>query len=312
MNMMNLPIDFRKYSSLGLVALAIGIACLAVFTSVKYLEKKEAEIKEKFNASANYQEILVVMNDLNAGDVLSNDNLTLLDIPARFVPDGALRKEDFKTIDGHALTQAVSYGKPVLRSHVYGLSSVDSFSALVPEGYRAITLEISNLYSNENMLVVGDYVDILVSKKAGLNDDVTISPVIDRIQILATGVTSISNPYQSNGGRGYDSVTIAVEEKSIPEVLAAKEMGELVYLLRNSGDEGKSRYGLLDDKDQGNHIEVISGGNAKSGLLNSVKIKSSNQNRVTPEMRIANRAYKKFPTLDQPDQKTEVTSIGAP
>ncbi|GLS24378.1 Flp pilus assembly protein CpaB [Marinibactrum halimedae] len=274
----------KKYTSIGLLIVALIFSGLAAVASIKYLEKREQDLISKLDQK-NDTEVIVPSRDLVVGDVISTETVSVRAVPSTFLPSGALYPSDFDAIAGLSIKEPVFSGKPVLRSQLEGLSGVETFSELLQEGQRAITLPIDELQSNENMLVPGDYVDLLIkikheaSDKTGDKETVSVNSLLHRVLILATGPITIADPsyYYSTTqmeGQGYGTITIGVNSKEVPKILAASEMGELIYLMRNPEDKSKGRFNEVGDAwgvgwGEGNtrKIRVFSAESTSNGLM---------------------------------------------
>lgn len=323
----------RSAKSIGLLVVAVLLAVSAGFAGYMYLDQKEKALVQELNAKANYIEIIVPVQNMNVGDIVSAETVSIRPVPADYVPDNAIMPADFEAVAGMAITEPISAGKPLQRHQLEGFDSVEKFSQLLKSGQRAITLEIDQLESNENMLSVGDYIDIVVviEPEEGAVDDeeegdkvIEVQPVLERILVLATGTKTISDPPgyydNSNYESGYSSVTLGVDIKYMQDLIAAKSKGKLHFLLRNPEDENKLKLGeggRAFDSNQ-SRIRVFAGGKASNGFL-----KESYKDLPSPSIAkrwqiasLTDREYKKYVvsesvsnnTHDREQQSNESTS----
>lgn len=292
----------KKYRSLGLLVVAIVFSGLAGFASVKYLEHREQALIAEFDEKANYTEVIVPNKDLLVGDLISLDTVSVRPVPATYLSNGTLFPNDFDSIVGLTLKEPAGAGKPLLRSQLDGLTGVEKFSQLLSPGQRALTLSIDELQSNENMLMPGDYVDILVkiTSDSGAKT-VNVTSLLDKVLVLATGITTVADPsyYQAQAAQqGYGSVTVGVASKDVSTLLSAQTLGELIFLLRNPEDESKGRFadgsGLFNNS-KDNLIRVFSKSNATSGVLTgSYRVSGSGQKNLWGNAQDTGRLYKKY------------------
>ncbi|WP_086933202.1 Flp pilus assembly protein CpaB [Agarilytica rhodophyticola] len=292
----------KKYRSLGLLVVAIVFSGLAGFASVKYLEHREQALIAEFDEKANYTEVIVPNKDLLVGDLISLDTVSVRPVPATYLSNGTLFPNDFDSIVGLTLKEPAGAGKPLLRSQLDGLTGVEKFSQLLSPGQRALTLSIDELQSNENMLMPGDYVDILVkiTSDSGAKT-VNVTSLLDKVLVLATGITTVADPsyYQAQAAQqGYGSVTVGVASKDVSTLLSAQTLGELIFLLRNPEDESKGRFadgsGLFNNS-KDNRIRVFSKSNATSGVLTgSYRVSGSGQKNLWGNAQDTGRLYKKY------------------
>lgn len=301
----------RNIKSIGLLAVSLLLAVAAGLAGYMYLERKERAITEELNAKANYMEVLVPIQNMNVGDVISADTVSIRPVPSAYVPDAALFPTDFDSIAGMAVSEPISAGKPLQRHQLEGMDNIEKFSQLLKPGQRAITLEIDQIESNENMLNVGDYIDIAVVIEPGKNkkgeeedakDFLEVRSVMERVLVLATGRKTISDPtflYEgSSYEQGYSSITLGVDVEAIHNLVAAKEKGKLLFLLRNPNDEKKLKIGQGGSVLGGasGRVKVFSGGKATNGLLDESyrDLISSSQKKRWEIASLMNKEYKKY------------------
>ncbi len=300
----------RSAKSIGLLVVAVLLAVSAGFAGYMYLDQKEKALVQELNAKANYVEIIVPVQNMNVGDIVSAETVSIRPVPADYVPDNAIMPADFETVAGMAITEPISAGKPLQRHQLEGFDSVEKFSQLLKPGQRAITLEIDQIESNENMLSVGDYIDIVVviEPEEGVDGEeetekvIEVQPVLERILVLATGTKTISDPpgYYENSSYedGYSSVTLGVDIKYMQDLIAAKSKGKLHFLLRNPEDENKLKLGEggVSLGSNQSRIRVFAGGKASNGFLNE-SYKDLPSPSIAKRWQIAsldNREYKKY------------------
>lgn len=257
----------QKYKHLILLVVALILSGLAAYSVNKYMDYKEKELIAAFDKKSNFKQVLVPNASLEIGQIISTDTVSLRPVPAEYIPDGALTADDFDQIVGMAVKSRVTKGRAILRHHLQGLSTVEKFSELLKPGERAITLKVSALDSNENMLVPGDIFDLLL-----MIDDksktISLTPILEQVQVLATGVATLADSVALNYD-GYGTITIGVKTEDYAMVIAAKEKGTLVYALRRSDDKQTSKYsGVMGDNlSNRKRISVYTAKKAKSGIL---------------------------------------------
>lgn len=292
----------KKYRPLVLLLIAVAFSVGAGYLSMDYLERREKALIAEFDEKANYTEVIVPNRDLQIGEVVSVETVSVRPVPATYIPAGTLYPDDFDSIAGLALKESVPAGRPLLRSQLDGLTGIDKFSQLLESGQRAITLPIDRIESYENMLMPGDKIDILVKNNSdGGKGEATITSLLSEVVVLATGIFTVADPqyYQAQAiNEGYGSITIGVHARDVARLISANDSGELVYLLRSPSEEGRGTFGRtvgLFDERGANRIKVFSAGKDVGGLLQSTysseRTPKSNGWRNEQDF---GRLYKKF------------------
>jgi len=277
----------------GLLGFAVILAVIAAWASVSYLDTREADLRAQLDRENEKIEVIVAAHDLSPGETINSSNLVLRDVPVDYVPDGAIMPEEFDMVDGMQLSVPMTGGRPLIRNNIVGVNGVEKFSELLNKGERSITLKINEIQSHQGMLKAGDYIDVILklsldnkegnsqaeSKNSGNSFILSeiYNVVLERAVVLATGDKTISeegrfdvekDPYLDDE---YETITLGVQVKDIPKVLAAvkfKEsgVGDMLFLLRNPEDEDKAKYKSIQQM-QGNIIQTYSGGKATDGRL---------------------------------------------
>lgn len=229
-----------------------------------YLDMKEIEIRRELSAQQNMVEVVVASSDLPVGSAINAKTMRIRKIPFGYLPDGVIYPGTFRAVDGKTISEPMKSGRPLVRHNIKDITRVERFSDLLGIGQRAITLEVSGTTSVEHMLEAGDHIDLAVKhKKTG-----ALSLLLERATVLATGNVTTADPKVPGMYKKaeYDSLTLGIDSAQVARVLAAEKQGQLVFLLRNSQDDLRSRY--VTSGSQG--IEVISGKGGEGGVLMSV------------------------------------------
>lgn len=216
----------------------LGLAGLSYVLSNAYLVEKEAVLTNELNTQYNQKvSIIVANNDLITGSFVTEELLAVMDVPVQFLPTDALYPDDFPRIQGLEITWPVAAGKPLLKAYL-GKPIAERFSDTIPMGYRAITLSVNAMNSNENMIEVGDVVDLFKVI------DTNMELLNEQVRVIATGnlrSASMDPNGALTGGDGgysdYQSMTLLLPTDQIARVLLAEQRQHLLVLLRNPKDQ---------------------------------------------------------------------------
>ncbi|MFV0478338.1 MAG: Flp pilus assembly protein CpaB [Parahaliea sp.] len=228
----------------ALVLFAVLAATAAVYFSNKYIQNtihaKETAIDRQYEPV----EVVVANFDLRPGDVVSARTMSLRKVPSGFVHGSAVRKNDFSSVNGFALSEPLGKGETLLRSHLSKRKG-GKFAALIDTGRRAITLNIDSLSSAAGMLSPNDDVDILLTTQGGdAKKGLLTTLLLDNIRVLATGVETSENP--SGQLVQYNTVTLDLTPEESSKVTHARKIGEISFVLRGSEETGEGYEGVVD------------------------------------------------------------------
>jgi len=140
---------------------AVGFGIVAAVLSVLYLNSREAAIIASLVGEED-QIISVVVPTQNVpeGTRLTEEFLSLLDIPSKYVPDGAITAQNYANYLGRYLSRAATEGKPLL---VRDLTEVArDFSDLINKDKRALTVQVDEVKSISGLVRPGNHIDIYV------------------------------------------------------------------------------------------------------------------------------------------------------
>ncbi len=263
---------FIKSWGLLLVALITGIG--TYFTANYFFKQHEANIRAELEAQiTSTKRIVVSSREIVAGEIISADNMAVAEVPANFLPDGHIEPNMFSSMQGRELLYPLGQGKPLLDIYVGG-TYAERFSDLIGLGKRPLTVEVDTINSNEGMIEVGDYVDLLLKVTNGEDEGISrLDNIAEAVRVVATGsMRSIGHGDQTGVisetgyGSGYSTITVILDSDIAAKVLLAQENGTLVTFLRNQQD--KRHLGF----------ETVSYNNLLNGSKNTIEMYSNSNN----------------------------------
>jgi len=248
-----------------------------------YFSLKERELREKINAEAKMTPVVVARSNLPVGARLTSDTVAVREIPADYIPSGAITPEKFSGVEGKILSEPLASGKPLLKHYIKGIIRVDKFSDLLQPGQRALTLQVDGVNSVEHMIESGDYIDLAVRYKKGSGFEL----LLERVMVLSTGNITTADPKAPGMYKNadYSTITLGVDDNYVQKVFEAHAKGDLAFLLRNEKDDLAARYSSMKG---GAGVVVFAGKKAEAGLLNEVQDGGLVQSAFTDEMPIRN------------------------
>lgn len=255
----------KKYTAIIMLVVAIGLAVLAGWLGLTYLENQEASIRSELAKQKEPVQVVVAVRDLYPGDPVDGSTMAVREIPREFVPSGAVTVSQYDAVSGLRLKIPVKEGTALISAFIAGMQGVGTFSELLRPGERAVTVDASPLDSAEGLLQAGDHIDLL-----SVNEDseaFRMQKLLDNVTVLATGARTMTDiGYGGAAGQAYSSITVGVPVKDVAKMLKARSSGELAFLLRHPDDERAANYGQVQSR---GGIEVLAGGESDQGQLKS-------------------------------------------
>lgn len=224
-----------------LLAGAIGMGALAFYLSNSVISSRMKQIEDELRSKKEEVSVIVAARNMAAGEVIDSESAAVRSFPKEFVHDSALAPEDFEKIGGDALLIAVRAGEPLLP--VYTVTRGGAFfSGNVPDGRRALTIDVDELSSIAGMVRAGDHIDLIMTAKppsnanglAGASEENYTFPLLSYVEVLATG-----RAQRGSGGNieSYNTVTLNVTPQQANSIIAAKAGSKVTAVLRGPKDE---------------------------------------------------------------------------
>ncbi|MBI5521308.1 MAG: Flp pilus assembly protein CpaB [Desulfarculus sp.] len=222
-----------RKAPLMFMLLALVLAILAAWSAHRWIEGRATQAAATKVVTSP---ILVAGADLLAGQRLEAQHLVIQQWPAGTLPAGHLSRPEQAL--GRVVKGAVVKGEVILAAKLLPEGLAGGLSAVVPEGYRAMTVHVDEVIGVGGFLQPGDRVDVLVTfAKGPFSNDPATRVLLQDVPVLTVGEKAQEEPEGSKMKRQKATV-VALQLK--PEqgerlALAANE-GKVILALRNQGD----------------------------------------------------------------------------
>lgn len=302
----------KSKSSWLMLTIAVLVAIAAFWLSNNYLKNKEEILKNQIiQEEADTVSVVVASRSIQMGEIISSENMAVADMPAAFTSASAVAPGDFDYYNGQVVKHNMSPGEPLLTHYVSGLG-IESFSDLLSEGERAVTLQIDEINSVSGMTLPGDIVDLMLvtedeSEAAGSDKITQIQPLLQSVRILAVDDISLVSPTQDfvlhgvgKGSLEYSSITVGVKYQDAAKLILAKEVGEIAFMLRNRTDGqrlSKMRFDskqLATEASTTGQYQLYTLSSASDGSLKPVTISIAN-----PSLKVGELSLLKYSATSQ-------------
>lgn len=193
--------------------------------------------------------VLVAVQDIAAGEPLTNEKLGRRNIPEAYLEDRHIRFSDLNRVIGVRVAAAVRANQSVLWTDLATSSEARrELSALVRPGMRAVTIRANATASFGGLIRPGDRVDVLVTMaRSNLEAERVTLPLLQNVLVLAadtdTGGEAQQARAQATGhtatqGRNPENmqVTLSASLNEAQLLVFAGDRGNLSLVLRNPED----------------------------------------------------------------------------
>jgi pilus assembly protein CpaB len=227
---------------------AAAFGLVAAFAVSRYLSNAQALTRDM-------RRVVVAKVDVPLGTKLVGEQLATVQMPSDATPDGAFEDQD--KLVGRVVTVQIAAREPVTDYKLAPEGSAAGLSAVIPEGYRAMTVKVDDVVGVAGFARPGSLVDVVVVIQPNDNTTGGTGPVskivLQNIKVLASG-QNIDQP--KNGDREAQSVkavTLQVTPEEAEKLALAATEGKLQLVMRNSIDQD-------DEQTRGVDKRVLLGG----------------------------------------------------
>lgn len=240
-------------SNKKIILIALIMAVLASFLIYIYIKQMTVKPEIKID----YINVYVAVKTLPAKYKVTDKDLKLIKVTKEYLNTQAvLNKEN---IIGKRLNDRIIEGEQILKDRLVD----EKNSALIfniPNGKRAVSININDQNGVSNLIKPGDYIDVLVSfdkEEIDLGTEKIVYPkvskmIIQNVELLALG--QIQTPTEEVSKEQPKTATLALTPQEAEKLVFASDFGVVRLTLRGVEDfksvdtQGIIRNDLIQDK----------------------------------------------------------------
>ena len=211
-------------------ALVFGL--LAAVSVTRYLSSAQAYTK-------NLNRVAVAKVAIPLGTKIIPEQIMVVQFPAESTPDGAF--ESGEKLAGRVAVVNIAAREPITEARLAPEGTAGGLSAVIPEGYRAMTVKVDDVVGISGFIMPGTLVDIVVviiPGDSGVQAQDPISKIVlQNIKVLANG-QNIDKPESEREANSVKAVTLLVTPEQAEKLALAVSEGKLQLVMRNSIDQG--------------------------------------------------------------------------
>lgn len=210
-------------------ALLFGL--LAAVSVSRYLSSAQAYTK-------NLNRVAVAKVAIPIGTKIIPEQVMVVQFPKESTPDGAFDSPE--KLAGRVAVTNIAAREPITEARLAPEGTAGGLSAVIPEGYRAMTVKVDDVVGISGFIMPGTLVDVVVvidpAEKAGMQDPIS-KIVLQNIKVLANG-QNIDKPEDQREANSVKAVTLLVTPEQAEKLALAASEGHLQLVMRNSVDQG--------------------------------------------------------------------------
>lgn len=210
-------------------ALIFGV--LAAVSVSKYLSSAQAYTK-------NLNKVAVAKVAIPIGSKIIPEQIMVVQFPKESTPDGAF--ETPEKLAGRVAVTNIAAKEPITESRLAPEGTAAGLSAIIPEGYRAMTVKVDDAAGISGFIMPGTMVDVVVvidpREGSGMQDPIS-KIVLQNIKVLANG-QNIDKPKDEREANSVKAVTLQVTPEQAEKLALATSEGKLQLMMRSQIDQG--------------------------------------------------------------------------
>jgi pilus assembly protein CpaB len=209
-------------------ALIFGV--LAAVTVSKFLSRAQAYSK-------NLNNIAVAKVAIPLGSKIVAEQIMVVQFPKESTPDGAY--ESAEKLAGRVAVVNIAAREPITEARLAPEGTAAGLSAVIPEGYRAMTVKVDDAAGISGFIMPGTMVDVVVTidpREGAAQQDPVSKIVLQNIKVLANG-QNIDKPEDEREANSVKAVTLQVTPEQAEKLALASAEGKLQLVMRNQIDQ---------------------------------------------------------------------------
>ncbi|HWP27857.1 MAG TPA: Flp pilus assembly protein CpaB [Xanthobacteraceae bacterium] len=227
-----------RSSTIIMIAFAVVFGLLAVFVAQSWLNNQAALRMKSLEAQKRpiaTRTIVVASRPLRFGTELSKQ--TVREIAW---PDDALPSGSFSTIDEllnqgrRVVLTAIEQNEPILATKITGPGQRATLSAVIRDGFRAVTVRVNDVEGVGGFVLPGDRVDVMLTRQID-KGNATTDVVLQNTRVLA--IDQLADE-RTDKPAVVKAVTLEVDTVGAQKLALASSIGTLSLMLRKAGEAG--------------------------------------------------------------------------
>lgn len=235
---------FSFVGVVGFVLVAFAVLYQPPKKEVVVVEKTVEKIEQ---APLEMVDVLVPIQKIEGGQPLEPILFRKEKRPKVAVSDRMIR--DFEQIKGFFARSTIYPDQPLVNDYITQIRPVNSITASIPLGFRAVTFVVNATTSVEGWARAGARVDVaMISQVRGVQ---TITVIVQNAKIISADRQVEGAPPNPDAPPVPTTVTLLVSAKDAQKISLAQTLGPLSLHLRgdNDGEKQATLVGSLTAKD---------------------------------------------------------------
>lgn len=285
----------RNKRFLIVLAGALVFGLLAAVSVSRYLSSAQAYAN-------NLSTVVVAKVEIPVGTKIIAEQVDTVQVPANTTPDGTFESVD--KLVGRVAVVNIAPRETITDSKLAPEGTAGGLSAVIPEGYRAMTVKVDDAAGISGFIQPGALVDVVVvinPPDKATNQDPVSKIVLQNIKVLANG-QNIDHPKDEREANAVKAVTLQVTPEQAEKLALASNEGKLQLVMRNQIDQGDTQTTGVDKRSllTGERATVVPEPGSLKSEQSNAESKPANPARRSPRTRIEPSYYEPIQPVTPP------------
>jgi pilus assembly protein CpaB len=183
--------------------------------------------------------VVVAAHDMPLGTLLRTGDLKTVNYPERDIPKGVVFES--KDAVNRVVRFPMNSNEPLLISKLSDTTSVEGISSTIEPGYRAVSVQITDVSGVAGLIQTNSIVDVLFTRP-GTMAEATTSTILQKVKVLSTGRLAQSGQAVDPRTPKSPVVTLLLTPEDAQKLELAKNEGRISLSLRNPLDTSESSH----------------------------------------------------------------------
>jgi len=214
------------------LVLGLVVGLLAIKFSVNAIQRARGS-----SAPAVEVDVVVASQDIHSSVRITSDMVVLKKTPkSPLMPFDACTSID--KLVGRVTQKFIPAGTPIAATLMAPEGTMPGIEERIPEGYRAVSVNVDESTGVAYLVRPGCFVDVLVVmdiKRPDRKPETISRVLLQRVRVGAVGQT-LSDATSDTGASKVRSVTLIVPEEDVPKLHLAQTKGKVTLAMRSEDD----------------------------------------------------------------------------
>lgn len=200
--------------------IALALALVVTGGLFYYLKVKSIENEDKVR-------VITAISNIEANTVIKNAQIKEISVPQSSAVPGAI--VDKEKVVGKVVKEPIYKGEQILQMNLLKGEKAEGLSAVVPEGFRAVTIKTDMVTGVGGHIKDGDYVDVLVFVNPPYSTE--------KVKTVFQNVKVLDADYKEKQSSENRFITLCMNPNDAEKLFLVEEISKIKLSLRNRIDK---------------------------------------------------------------------------